>query len=88
MQLRTVGRVEPIAEVAVKARVGGELTRVGSRRGARMEEHIERCGRCRGACDSLKRTLALCRAAEAPQVPEDVKEAVRLGVRRFLDQAS
>lgn len=55
---------------------------------ARMEEHLERCGRCRGTCDSLKRTLALCRAAGAPEVPEDVQRAVRIAVRRFLDAGS
>jgi RNA polymerase sigma-70 factor (ECF subfamily) len=53
---------------------------------ARMEEHLERCPHCRGTCDSLKRTLALCRDSGAPEVPDDVQEAVRLAVRRFLDQ--
>jgi RNA polymerase sigma-70 factor (ECF subfamily) len=53
---------------------------------ARLEEHIESCGRCRGACESLKRTLALCRAVPAPEVPAAVRESVRSALRRFLDQ--
>ncbi len=28
---------------------------------AAMEAHLSQCGRCRGHCESLKRTLALCR---------------------------
>src|SRR5215216_2619160 len=35
---------------------------------AEMERHIEACPRCKGACDSLKRTLSLCHTA-APAAP-------------------
>ncbi len=52
---------------------------------AEMERHLESCARCRGACDSLKRTLALCRRAESAAVPEAVQASVRAGLRRFLD---
>ncbi|MBI2897991.1 MAG: sigma-70 family RNA polymerase sigma factor [Deltaproteobacteria bacterium] len=52
---------------------------------ARMERHLEGCGSCRGACESLKRTLALCRATPAPQVPDDVLRAVREALRTYLD---
>ncbi|HEY6553526.1 MAG TPA: sigma-70 family RNA polymerase sigma factor [Vicinamibacteria bacterium] len=51
---------------------------------ARMEEHLEECGRCRGTCDSLKRTLAVCRSAAAPEVPADVQQAVRAALRAFV----
>jgi RNA polymerase sigma-70 factor (ECF subfamily) len=51
---------------------------------AEMERHVAVCSRCRGACDSLKQTLAVCRTAAAAQVPADVQESVRVAVRSFL----
>ena len=42
------------------------------------------CGRCRGACESLKHTLALCHSAPTPQVPESVQQSVRDSLRRLL----
>ena len=30
---------------------------------AEMQRHVDACDRCRGVCDSLKRTLALCRTS-------------------------
>lgn len=52
---------------------------------ARLEQHLTQCARCRGDCESLKRTLALCRTASADAaVPEHVQRAVRLAVRDFL----
>jgi RNA polymerase sigma-70 factor (ECF subfamily) len=37
---------------------------------AAMERHLESCARCRNSCDSLKRTLGLCRTTTAPLPPE------------------
>jgi RNA polymerase sigma-70 factor (ECF subfamily) len=52
---------------------------------ADMERHLERCGRCQGACESLRRTLALCRTAPAAgEVPAPVQAAVRLALQRYL----
>lgn len=52
---------------------------------AEMEHHLEGCERCRGACDSLKRTLALCRTAEAPVgVPPAVQARVKAALQDFL----
>jgi RNA polymerase sigma-70 factor (ECF subfamily) len=51
---------------------------------AEMERHLERCQICRGACDSLKKTLAMCRAAPALRVPDAVRASVRRGIRDFL----
>lgn len=51
---------------------------------AQMERHLEACGHCRGACDSLRRSLALCRGAPAPSVPLAVQESVRAAVRGLL----
>jgi RNA polymerase sigma-70 factor, ECF subfamily len=52
---------------------------------AEMERHLEACPRCRRACDSLKRTLALCRAAvpDAP-VPPAVQYSVKMALKDFL----
>jgi RNA polymerase sigma-70 factor (ECF subfamily) len=52
-----------------------------------MERHIEACARCRGACDSLKRTLALCRrAGPSVDVPASVQASVKVALRDFLAQ--
>jgi RNA polymerase sigma-70 factor (ECF subfamily) len=53
-----------------------------------MERHLERCARCSGTCDSLKRTLALCRSAGAsPAVPAAVQASVRTALRNFLTES-
>ena len=52
---------------------------------AQMERHLEGCGRCRGTCDTLKRTLALCRTAGASvPVPPTVQASVKSALRSFL----
>ena len=53
-----------------------------------MEKHLEGCARCRDGCEALKLTLALCREAPAPALPEEVKRSVQVALRRFLGQAS
>jgi RNA polymerase sigma-70 factor (ECF subfamily) len=56
---------------------------------AEMERHLERCGRCRGTCDSLKRTLALCRTTGASAVvPPAVQASVKTALRDFLARES
>ena len=51
----------------------------------RMQHHIDQCSHCRRDCDALKRTLALCRAAESgTRVPEAVQRAVQLALQDFL----
>jgi RNA polymerase sigma-70 factor (ECF subfamily) len=58
---------------------------ISAERCAEMERHLEGCARCRGTCDSLKRTLALCRTAgpSAP-VPAAVQSSVRTALRELL----
>jgi RNA polymerase sigma-70 factor (ECF subfamily) len=60
---------------------------ISAERCAEMERHLEGCGRCRGTCDSLKRTLALCRTVgpSAP-VPAPVQASVKTALRRYLDE--
>ena len=55
---------------------------------AAMEQHLGSCEHCRGACESLKRTLALCRAVPPPRLPAALRESVRDAIRTFVRQAS
>jgi RNA polymerase sigma-70 factor (ECF subfamily) len=52
---------------------------------AEMLAHVERCPRCRGACESLRRVLALCRDSPAAAPPRAVGIAVRDAIRVALD---
>jgi RNA polymerase sigma-70 factor (ECF subfamily) len=56
---------------------------IGAEECATMERHIATCKRCGIACDSLKRTLALCRAEPHGDVPPDVQARVRSALRGF-----
>lgn len=52
---------------------------------ATMERHLASCPRCRGTCDSLKRTLAVCRTSgPAVEVPAAVQDSVKIALRDFL----
>jgi RNA polymerase sigma-70 factor (ECF subfamily) len=56
---------------------------------AEMERHLEGCARCRGTCDSLKRTLALCRTSgRSTAVPASVQASVRAALRDFLAESA
>lgn len=49
----------------------------------RIEDHISSCEKCAAACESLKRTVSLCRRIPGDQVPGPVRAAVR----QALEQA-
>lgn len=53
-----------------------------------MERHLEQCPRCTSACESLRKTLALChvRGAEG-EVPLRVQRAVKVAIAGFLQGA-
>jgi RNA polymerase sigma-70 factor (ECF subfamily) len=51
---------------------------------AEMEKHLEACGFCQASCDSLKKTLSLCRLSPAPEVPAALQAKIRAGIRDFL----
>jgi RNA polymerase sigma-70 factor (ECF subfamily) len=53
---------------------------------ATMEAHLAQCAHCRGACESLKRTLAMCRQLPSPEVPASVVASVKAAIQTFLDQ--
>ena len=50
----------------------------------RLEDHLSRCPRCTEACDSLKRTVSLCRRIPGDEVPAPVRAAVRQALRHAL----
>jgi RNA polymerase sigma-70 factor (ECF subfamily) len=51
---------------------------------AEMERHVKTCAGCRGACESLKRSLALCHGTPSVEVPPDTQQSVRAALREFL----
>ena len=51
---------------------------------ATMEAHLAVCGRCRGACELLKRTLAMCRQLPTAEVPAPIAASVRTAIHTFL----
>jgi len=52
---------------------------------ATMERHLEGCARCRSACDSLKRTLALCRMSSANvPIPDALQGSVKAALKDAL----
>ncbi|WP_242352598.1 MULTISPECIES: sigma-70 family RNA polymerase sigma factor [unclassified Anaeromyxobacter] len=51
---------------------------------ADMERHLARCPSCDARCQSLQRTLALCKAAPHPEVPAAVQASVRSALEEFL----
>jgi RNA polymerase sigma-70 factor (ECF subfamily) len=54
---------------------------------AEMEEHVAGCPHCSGVCDSLKRTLALCKSLPTPTVPAHVQESLRKAVASALAES-
>jgi RNA polymerase sigma-70 factor (ECF subfamily) len=53
---------------------------------ATMEAHLARCGRCRSTCESLKRTLAVCRQLPTPEVPASIAASIRAAIQTFLKE--
>ena len=49
-----------------------------------MEAHLAQCRNCLAACDSLRRSIAVCQAAPPGPVPAAVAAAVRLSVRAAI----
>lgn len=50
----------------------------------RLEDHLSRCPRCAEACESLKRTVSLCRRIPGDEVPAPVRTAVRQALSRAV----
>ena len=64
----------PELEEELAAYAGGEIDRGACER---METHMQRCVRCREACDSLKRSVAMCSRVEGDEVPGPIRAAIR-----------
>jgi RNA polymerase sigma-70 factor (ECF subfamily) len=53
---------------------------------ATMEAHLAQCSHCRDACESLKRTLAICRQLPTPEVPAPIAASIRAGIHAVVNQ--
>lgn len=53
---------------------------------ATMEAHLVQCSRCRNACDSLKRTLAVCRQLPTPDVPAPLAASIRAAIHTVVNE--
>jgi RNA polymerase sigma-70 factor (ECF subfamily) len=51
---------------------------------ADLQNHVEACTACRGRCDSLKASLAMCANAMHGPVPDAVKRSVRAALQAAL----
>ena len=72
----------PDVQMLFSQHLEGELDRATC---AEMERHLERCPRCRGTCDSLKRMLTLCRTEDHDfAVPSAIQTSVQRALRDFL----
>lgn len=54
---------------------------------AAMEAHLDSCPRCRGRCDTLRRTLHLCKSLPGPTVPIGTQHLVRSALERAARSA-
>jgi RNA polymerase sigma-70 factor (ECF subfamily) len=80
---------QPAAGPGVCPDVVGLLSRhlegeIGPEACAEMERHVAACPGCSARCESLKKTLRLCRSESAPQVPAPLQESIRQGIRALL----
>ena len=53
---------------------------------ATMEAHLAQCSHCRHTCESLKRTLAMCRQLPTPDVPASLASSIKTAIRAVLAQ--
>ena len=54
---------------------------------AAMEAHLAQCPRCDDACESLKRTLALCRQLPTPEVPASLAASIRAAILQITQSS-
>jgi RNA polymerase sigma-70 factor (ECF subfamily) len=53
---------------------------------ATMEAHLAECSHCRNACESLRRTLAICRQLPTPEVPAPIAASIRAAIHAVVNQ--
>jgi RNA polymerase sigma-70 factor, ECF subfamily len=76
-----VGPACPDIVEAFSRNLEGDLTARDCRS---MQEHVDRCPRCKSACDALRATLAVCSASGPGEVPENIKKEVMRAVLSAL----
>jgi len=54
---------------------------------SQMQDHLERCDRCKNECDRLKHLLHLCQTAPDQEVPAEIARKIRKSLRKALDLA-
>jgi hypothetical protein len=64
----------PDVLAALSRHLEGDLT---AGKCAELDAHVQECAACRGACESLREVLALCRSAEAPALPVEARARLR-----------
>jgi RNA polymerase sigma-70 factor, ECF subfamily len=52
----------------------------------KIEQHLAACPRCTGACESLQRTVSLCKKIPGDAVPAAVRTAVRTAILAALER--
>jgi RNA polymerase sigma-70 factor (ECF subfamily) len=60
---------------------------IGAAECASMQRHVAGCERCSAGCDSLKRTLTLCRARGGGDVPVEMQAQLRDAIREAVKRA-
>jgi len=77
------GDAEPCADLAneLAAYVGADIDQAAC---AQIEAHLATCGRCTTACDTLKRTVSLCKRIPGDVVPASVRSAVRAAITEAI----
>ncbi|MDQ3262792.1 MAG: sigma-70 family RNA polymerase sigma factor [Myxococcota bacterium] len=55
---------------------------------AQIEAHLARCKNCEAACESLKRTVSLCKRIPGDEVPAPIRAAVRQALEASLPQTN
>lgn len=59
---------------------------LGAREQREIERHLAECHCCGPFAESLRRTIAICRDAGAPEVPAAVRRKARARVKALLEK--
>ncbi len=79
------GAAEPCPELATEL-AGYAAQEIDQAACAQIEAHLATCPRCTSACDSLKRTVSLCKSIPGDAVPPTIRAAVRGAILQTIDR--
>lgn len=51
---------------------------------AELEQHLQGCSTCRGRCEAIRATLAMCKRMGDEPIPAPVERAVRAALHQFI----